>query len=164
MDKNQFQDLLKAINEAYDPHTDPRNAFFPMDKLQPWERLVGGDVHEIPGGKEAWEKEQAAKAAKPAEKKEEKKKLAGPKGGNVFAHIDSNAFGLDDAAHAKAKELVSALRKSYTDERPGAFQAIHDHLADSGVDTEDLHMKSLMASADEAAEENYEKSRSRAGL
>lgn len=164
MDKAQFQDLLKSINEAYDANSDPRNAFFPMDKLQPWERLIGGDVHEIPGGKEAWEKKQAEKAAKTAKPAEEKKKLAGPKGGNVFAHIDSNAFGLDDAAHAKAKELVSSLKTAYSSERPGAIQAIHDHLADSGVDTNDPHMKSLLASADEAAEMNYDKSRSRAGL
>ena len=102
MEKNEFQHLLKLIGEAYHADEDPRNAFFPMDKLQPWERLIGGDVHDIPGGKEAWEKQQAEKAAKSA-KPAEKKKLTASDEGNIYSHIDSNAFGLDDAAHAKAK-------------------------------------------------------------
>ena len=41
MDKNQFQDLLKAINEAYNASEDPRNAFFPMDQLKLWIPFVG---------------------------------------------------------------------------------------------------------------------------
>lgn len=162
MDKNQFQDLLKAINEAYNASEDPRNAFFPMDQLKPWERLIGGDVHDIPGGKEAWEKQQAEKAAKSA-KPAEKKKLTASNEGDIFSHIDSNAFGMDDAAHAKAKEMVAGLKNSMTSQYPGKLESIHAHLANAGVDTDHPHMKALMRQADDAEQMNYEKSRSRAG-
>jgi hypothetical protein len=163
MDKNQFQDLLKTIKEAYDPHSDPRNAFFPMDKLQPWERLIGGDIHDIPGGKEAWEKQQAEKAAKSA-KPAEKKKLTASNEGDIFSHIESNAFSMDDAAHAKAKEMVAGLKNSLTSQYPSRLESIHAHLAAAGVDENHPHMKALLKHADEAEQMNYEKARSRAGL
>ena len=162
MEKNEFQHLLKLIREAYHADEDPRNAFFPMDKLQPWERLIGGDVHDIPGGKEAWEKQQAEKAAKSA-KPAEKKKLTASDEGNIYSHIDSNAFGLDDAAHAKAKEMVAGLKSAYSSEYPDKLQAIHAHLAAAGVDENHPHMKNLMRQADEAEQMNYEKARARAG-
>lgn len=162
MERNQFQDLLKTINEAYNASEDPRNAFFPMDQLKPWERLIRGDIHDIPGGKEAWEKQQAERAAKSA-KPAEKKKLTASDEGDIFSHIESNAFGMDDATHAKAKEMVAGLKNSMTSQYPGKLEAIHAHLAAAGVDTNHPHMKKLMQQVDDAEQMNYDKARSRAG-
>lgn len=164
MDKKTYLELLTTINEARGTHVGYDDNMAPnYSKKDP----LGMDDPQIADyltRKGVLDQTATDKPNRSGTESEEKKKLTGPKGGNVYNHIDSNAFGLDDAAHAKAKELVSSLKNAYTAARPGAIQAIHDHLADSGVDTNDPHMKSLLASADEEEQMNYDKSRSRAGL
>lgn len=163
MEKNQYTNLLKTILEAYDPNSDPRNYGFPMDALKPWERLIGGDIHDIPGGKEAWEAEQAAKAEK-KEKTAQKKKLTAPTDGNIFSHIESNAFSLEPEQHEKAKTLVASLDKTSSGQYPEVLKDIHRHLADSGVDIDHPHMKKLRSDISFEEDMNREKSRARAGL
>lgn len=164
MDKNQFKDLLNAITEAYNPHDDPRNAFFPMDQLKPWQRLIGGDIHDIPGGKEAWEKQQAEKAKSDAARSQTKPKLTAPTTGDIYSHIETNAFGLPPEAHEKAKEMVGSLKNAGTYDYPNILHRIHGHLEHHGVDPTHPHMQSLANQAYDAEQMNYEKSRARAGL
>jgi hypothetical protein len=78
-------------------------------------------------------------------------------------HIRQNTFGLSPEKHQEALKLLKGAYKSPTDEYPSALTAISTHLTKSGVDEGHPIVKEIKAMADDAAEMNYDKARSRAG-
>lgn len=166
MNKNEYQNLLKTIVEAYDPDSDPRNYGIDRSKLKPWERLVGGDILDIPGGEAAWKKQQAEKEAK-AKGAEAAKPKQLPVPDNVSdewpEHLHKNSFGLSPEAHQKAVEIAQKARSAYTWEYPRVLEDLHAHLQQSGVDPKHPHMKSIIDQARDADDMNDDKARSRAG-
>lgn len=167
MNKNEYQNLLESIMEAYyDADSDPRNYGIDRSKLKPWERVIGGDIHDIPGGEEAWKKQQAEKEAK-AKAAEAAKPKQLPVPDSVDdkwdSHLADNKFGISPEAHEVAKQLMDKVRKSYTYDYPMNLEALHDHLAQSGVSPNHPHMKTIMRQADDAHEMNRDKARARAG-
>lgn len=165
MDKKQFTNLLNVINEAYyDAHSDPRNFGIDMSKLKPWERVIGGDIHDIPGGEEAWKKQQAEKEAKAKVEKPKTLPIPDNIDDTWDTHLHDNKFGISPEAHETAKQLMNDIRKSYTSELPGNLDALHRHLVDSGVNPDHPHLKTIRNASEEAAEMNRDKARSRAGL
>jgi hypothetical protein len=77
-------------------------------------------------------------------------------------HIRQNTLGLSPQNHEKAVKLLKSAYKAPTDEYPSALSTISNHLTDSGVDKEHPVVKQLKSMADDAAEMNYDKARSRA--
>ncbi len=166
MNKNEYQNLLKTIVEAYNPDSDPRNAFIDRSKLKPWERLVGGDIHDIPGGEEAWKKQQAEKETKAKEAEAAKpKQLPVPDSVDDTwdAHLTDNKFGISPEAHEVAKKLMGDLKNAYSYDYPIRLEDLHDHLRKSGVSVSHPHMKAIMRQSQDAQDMNDEKARSRAG-
>ena len=166
MNKNDFKNLLQTITEAYyDADADPRNAFIDRSKLKPWERLVGGDILDIPGGEEAWKKQQAELAAKTQSKPKKPETLPLPDRitDRWPEHLQSNGFGLSQEAHQKALELAQRIKGASTSSYPRELQNLHDHLTQSGVHPDHPHLKAIYQQMDDANEMNRDKARSRAG-
>lgn len=83
--------------------------------------------------------------------------------GDIYSHIESNAFNLSPEAHSKAKEMVSASKSAGSYEYPRHLENIHAHLNKHGVSVDHPHMKALLSQAEDAREMNLDKARSRAG-
>lgn len=168
MNKHEFKQLLEAITETwrFDPN-DPHNYGMNPSMLKPWEFASHGDIHDLPGGKEAWEKQQATKAAAKASAEAE---VAAKKARTLplpttpltdkwHQHIESNGFGLSPEAHAKAKELVSKLNVGSAYDLPARMYDIRHHLIKSGVDENHPHLHAITREAED--EESYNRERSK---
>lgn len=159
MNKNDFQNLLKTINEAYDPHQDDRNFGIDFSKIKPWQHVAGGDIHDKPGGEEAWNAQQAmTKAAKDKQTAGQAARLPLPTEPMTDAwtdHVESNGFGLSPDAHKKAKELTHETRNAGWRDLPDALSSLASHLITSGVHKEHPHIKTILNDKDEAENDRY---------
>lgn len=76
METNDYINLLRKINQLkearYTEAEKQRDYGIDQSKLKPWQYVAGGDIHDRPGGEEAWNKEQekAREVVRPKAKKE----------------------------------------------------------------------------------------------
>lgn len=77
METNDYINLLRKINQLkearYTEAEKQRDYGIDKSKLKPWQYVAGGDIHDRPGGEEAWNKEQEEKKAKEAVRPKAKK-------------------------------------------------------------------------------------------
>lgn len=137
METNDYINLLRKINQLkearYSEAEQQRDYGIDQSKLKPWQFVAGGDIHDRPGGEEAWNKQEEERKAKEAANAPAPK-LSAPHTGDLKSHVETNAFGLSKENHEKA---LTILKKH------GESEKLHDHLVNGGVDPNHPHMKKL---------------------